>query len=61
MIFVAQLRGEIEHEARDPHQAALGVAAAERALEALADDEGEARREARLVPHLGAARDGRGA
>ena len=59
--FVAQLRGEIEHEPRDPHEAALGVAAPERAMEPGADYKGEARREARLIPGLGATRDGSGA
>jgi hypothetical protein len=53
--FVSQFHGEIEHEARNAHQAALGVAATERAFEALTYFEGEALGETRLVPNGSAA------
>jgi hypothetical protein len=53
--LIAQLHRQIQREARDPHQTALGVTAAERALQALPNDDREPRGQARFVPHLGAA------
>jgi hypothetical protein len=48
--LVAKLRGQIECESRDAHQPALGVTAAERALQAMTDDELQAFGKIRRVP-----------
>lgn len=48
--LVAQLRGQVERKPRDAHQPALGVAAAQRALEALTNGERQTFGETRCLP-----------